>query len=241
MELDPTLAQPHAELAVLKEDLDWDWAGAEIEYRKAIELNPNDVTAHHWYAVLLQNLGRLAEASEEIHKAQALDPASPQIKANVAGVLTSMHRYDEAIGELDKLIASDPDFPPGYGFRAAVRWHQRNQDAFIADSAMNQLKIGRVDSAEALRAGYRKAGLKGACSAMIELLMKRSRTEYVSPYEIAVYYALIGDRDHTFEWLEKAYREHSGRMEYIKDEDAFDGLGSDPRYVDLLRRMGLPQ
>jgi len=241
MELDPTLAQPHTELATLKESLDWDWAGAEAEFRKAIELNPNDATVHHWYSVLLQNLGRIAEASEEIHKAQALDPASPQIKANVAGILIVTHRYDEAIGELNKPIASDPDFATGYGYRAWTRWRQGNQEAFIADLATSQLKGGRADAAETLRAGYGKGGLKGACSAMIEFLMKKSRTEYVSPYGIAVFYAVMGDLDHTFEYLEKAYREHSGRMEYIKDEDAFEGLRSDPRYVDLLRRMGLPQ
>src|SRR5260370_20953301 len=84
IELDPTLAEPHAALAVLKEVVDWDWAGAEAEYRKAIELNPNDVTSHHWYSNMLSDLGRIKESSGENEKALALDPASPQINANHA-------------------------------------------------------------------------------------------------------------------------------------------------------------
>ena len=241
IELDPTLAEPHAELAVLKEMADWDWAGAESEYRKAVQLNPNDATVHHWYAVLLENMGRIDNGFDEIRKAQALDPASPQINTNVAGFLVDMRRYDEAMNELNKLIATNPEFPVSYGARARVYWRQGNQDAFVTDRVAELTKVGRTAEAEAFAAGYRKAKLKGACTAAIELLKNKSRTEYVSPYEIATYYALMGDRDQTFDWLEKAYKERSGRMEYIKTEDVFDGLRSDPRYLGLLRRMGLPQ
>jgi len=123
IELDPTLAEPHAALAALKELVDWDWAGAEAEYRKAIGLNPNDATSHHWYALLLENLGRLNEALAEIEKALALDPASPQINANHAGILTEMQRYDDALAELNRLIAANPEFPVNYGMRGNVYWH----------------------------------------------------------------------------------------------------------------------
>jgi TolB-like protein/Tfp pilus assembly protein PilF/predicted Ser/Thr protein kinase len=241
MELDPTLAQPHAELAVLKEMVDWDWAGAEADYRKAIELNPNDATVHQWYSILLENMGRIRESFDEIRKAQGLDPASPQINTNATSVLKDMHRYDEAMAELNKLIAANPEFPPNYGQRAIVNWHQGNQDAFVADLVAELTKAGRTAEAEAFAAGYRKARLKGACTAIIELLTNKARTEYVSPYEISTYYALMGDREQTFDWLERAYKERSGRLEYIKAEDFFDALRSDPRYLDLLRRMGLPQ
>src|ERR1019366_5648935 len=104
IELDPTLAEPHAALAALKELADWDWGGAEAEYRKAIGLNANDAISHHWYALLLQNLGRIKEALAEIEKALALDPASPQINANHAGILSDMHRYNDAVTELNGLI-----------------------------------------------------------------------------------------------------------------------------------------
>ncbi len=241
MELDPTLAEPHAELAVSKETVDWDWAGAEAEYRKAIDLNPNDATAHQWYSVLLENLGRIEDGFDEARKARALDPGSPQINTNAVGFLVDMHRYDEAMNELNKLIATNAEFPPYYGDRARVYWHQGNQDAFVADWVTELTKAGRTAEAQAFAAGYRKARLNGACTAVIELLKNNSREEYVSPYEIATYYAFMGDRDHAFEWLEKAYRERSGRIEYIKEEDSFAGIRSDPRYLDLLRRMGLPQ
>jgi TolB-like protein/Tfp pilus assembly protein PilF len=241
IELDPTLAEPHAALASLKDEADWDWAGAEAEYRKAIGLNPNDATSHHWYGVLLENLGRFKEALAEIEKALALDPASPQINGNHAGILSDMRRYDDALAELNRLIAANPEFPVYYGIRSSVYWRLGNQDAYAADRVIAMEKNGRPERAEAFAAGYRKAKLKGACTALIELLKNESQKEYVSPYEIAVDYAAMGDRDHTFEWLEKAYGERSGRMEYIKNEDFFEPFHSDPRYIDLLKRMGLPK
>jgi TolB-like protein/Tfp pilus assembly protein PilF len=241
IELDPTLAEPHAALAVLKES-DWDWAGAEAEYRKAIGLNPNDATSHQWYAILLQNLGRTKDAMPEIEKALALDPASPQINSNRASILIDMHRYEDAVTELSRLIATNPEFPPNYGFRAAAYWHLGNQDALVANEIMEMKKNGRrPERPEAFAAGYRKAKLKGACTALIEVLKNDSQREYVSPYEIARYYALMDDRDHTFEWLEKAYAERAGRLGYIKTEYFLEPFHSDPRYIDLLKRIGLPQ
>jgi serine/threonine protein kinase/tetratricopeptide (TPR) repeat protein len=241
IELDLTLAEPHAAMAVLKEVADWDWGGAEAEYRKAIGLNPNDATCHHWYATMLQNLGRFKEALAENEKALALDPASPQINANHAGLLSDMRRYDDAMAELNRLVATNPEFPVYYGVRSGVYWHLGNQDAFVADLAMAMKKGGRPERAEAFAAGYRKARMKGAGAAMIEVLKNESQTEYVSPYNIARWYAAMGDSDRTFEWLEKAYAERSGLMEYIKGEDWFEPFHSDPRYIDLLKRMGLPQ
>jgi eukaryotic-like serine/threonine-protein kinase len=241
IELDPMLAEPHAALAALKELAEWDWAGAEAEYRKAIGLNPNDATSHHWYALLLQNLGRLNEALAEIEKALALDPVSPQINANHAGILTDMHRYEDALAELNRLVAANPEFPPYYGYRSVVHLHLGNQDAYVTDAVMAMKKSGRPEWAEAFAAGYRKAKLKGACTALIEVLKNESQREYVSPNEMARYYGLMGDRDHTFEWLEKGYAERSSRMEYIKTEDYLEPFHSDPRYIDLLKRMGMPQ
>jgi serine/threonine protein kinase/TolB-like protein/Tfp pilus assembly protein PilF len=241
IELDPTLAEPHAALAALKELADWDWAGAEAEYRKAIGLNPNDTTSHHWYALLLQNLGRLKEALAEIEKALALDPASPQINANHAEILIDMHRYDDALALLNGLIAANPEFPVYYGARGTLYWRLGNQDASVADRATEMKKNGRPEWAEAFASGYREAKLKGACTALIEMLKNDSQREYVSPNEMARYYGLMGDRDHTFEWLEKGYAQRSSRMEYLKAEDYLEPFHSDPRYIDLLKRMGLPQ
>jgi eukaryotic-like serine/threonine-protein kinase len=240
IELDPTLAEPHAALAVLKET-DWDWAGAETEYRTAIGLSPNDVLSHHWYSSLLQNLGRSNEALAENEKALALDPASPQINANHASISSDLRRYDEAIAELNRLILINPEFPVYYQFRGITYWRLGNLDAFVADWVMGLKKTGRPEDGEAFATGYGKAKLKGACLALIEVLKNRSQNEYVSPYDIAVYYALMGDRDHTFELLEKAYAERSGRMAYVKVQEFFMPFHSDPRYIDLLKRMGFPQ
>jgi tetratricopeptide (TPR) repeat protein len=241
IELDPTLAEPHAALADLKEALDWDWAGAEAEYRKAIGLNPNDPTSHHWYALLLQNLGRLNEALGEIEKALAIDPASPQINANHAAILGDMHRYDDALALLNGLIAGNSEFPASYAYRGSVYWRLGNQDASVADWAMEMKKGGRPEWAEAFTSGYREAKLKGACTRLIEMLKNDMQREYVSPNAMARYYGLTGDRDHTFEWLEKGYAQRSARMEYLKTEEYLVPFHSDPRYIDLLKRMSLPQ
>jgi len=173
LEIDPSLAEAHAALAVLKEEVDWDWAGAEAEYHRAIELNPNDAVAHHFYSVLLENLIRLPESMAENQIALALDPASPQPHANEAGILTDMRRYDEAITKLNNLIASNPEFPPYYGYGAEVYWHQGNVDAFVADTVMAMKKNGRAERAEIFESGYRKGRLQAACTGLIEFLKDR--------------------------------------------------------------------
>jgi serine/threonine protein kinase/TolB-like protein/Tfp pilus assembly protein PilF len=238
IELNPSLAEPYAAMAGLKES-HWNWAGAEAEYRKAIELNPNDAISHHWYSNLLQSTGRPREALAEIEKALALDPASPQINSNHASILSDLRRYDEAMSEFNRLIASNPDFPVYYDFRGLLNWRLGNQDAYVADTVMAMKKNGREDLANTFAAGYQKAKLKGACVAAIDWLKARPRSEYVSPYEIAIFYAQLQDREQTFEWLEKAYAERSARMEYLKTEDFFQPYRSDPRYIDLLRRVNL--
>jgi tetratricopeptide (TPR) repeat protein len=240
IELNPSLAEPHAALAGLKE-LDWDWAGAESGYRKAIELNPNEPTSHHWYANMLRALGRTKEAAAENEKALALDPASPQLNANRAGLLSDLGRNDEAMIELNRLIASNPDFPDFYNTRSNVNWRLGNQDAYVADQVTALKKNGRDQIAAAFATGYQKAKLKGACLAIMEALKAESREGKDSSFEIAIYYALMQDREHTFEWLEKAYKERSAALEYLKVEDFLQPFHSDPRYLDLLGRMHLDQ
>ena len=239
--LDSNLAEAHAELAEMKEEIDWDWAGAESEYRNAIALNPNDPTSHHWHAVMLDNLGRFPEALAEVEKARALDPASPQIQSNQVAILHHLHRSDDAMAEVNSLIASNPDFPVSYGLRAHLYRALGDESGFVANLTSQLAKSGYPERAAVFSAGYRKAKLNGACSALIEELKKESSKGYVAPYDIAVQYGYMGDRDHAFEWLEKDFTNHSGRMEYIKVEDAFDSMHSDPRFDDLLHRMGMPQ
>jgi hypothetical protein len=151
-----------------------------------------------------------------------------------------MHRYDDALALLNGLIAANPEFPVYYGARGALYWRLGNQDASVADRTTEMEKNGRPEWAEAFASGYRKAKLKGACTSLIEMLKKDSQREYVSPNEMARYYGLMGDGDHTFEWLEKGYAQRSSRMEYLKVEDYLEPFHSDPRYINLLKRMGLP-
>lgn len=240
LELNPDLVQPHADLASLKE-FEWDWAGAETEYRKAISLNPNEPLPHLWYSILLANVGRIKESDDERRKAQALDPSSMQINRLVAESLLATHREDEAIAELDKLIAANPRFGPFYETRAEAHLRRGDQNAFVSDLATAMMKHGRSERATALTAGFKKGGLKGAARAVIGVLNQESHTKYVSAYSMARWYALIGEPDRAFELLEKAFAERDSDLEYIKTEFLFEDLHGNPRYRDLLRRMGLPQ
>ena len=138
--------------------------------------------SHHWYSNLLQDLARPKDALVENERALALDPASAQIKAIHASILADLRRYDEAMSEFNRLIASNPDFPVYYDFRGLLNWRLGNEDAYVADAVMTMKKNGREDLADRFAAGYRKAKLKGAGLAAIEWLKARSRQEYVSPY-----------------------------------------------------------
>ena len=204
-------------------------------------MNPNDVTTHHWYALLLQNLGRFNEALAEIERGLALDPASPQMNANRSGILVSMRRYDEALALSNELIAANPEFPVNYEMRGNVYWLRGKQDAAVADWGMQMKTAGRPEWAEAFAAGYRQGKVKGACEGLLAVLKSETQTGYVSPNELARLYGLMGDPDHMFEWLEKGHAGRAGRMEYLKTEVYLEPYRSEPRYIDLLKRMGLPQ
>ena len=240
LELDDTLAEAHTSLAGVRSLYDWDWPGAEREYRRALELNPNYAVAHQWYASLLSGLGRHDEALTEVLRARELDPLSLVINAFVGFIHTRARRFDQAIEACAKAIDLDPNNPFG-------RWIlARSLDAgdqlreALSQSEQAVTLSGNKDPFTA-HLGYASARMgdrQRACD-VLDQLRERSKTEYVSPYHFALIYTALNQRDLAFEWLEKAFQERTARLTGELSERVFDPLRSDPRFQELERRIGL--
>ena len=247
--IDDTIAEAHTSLAGVKELYEWDFAGAEREFKRAIELNPNYTTAHSWYSQFLSSVGRHAEAIAEAKRAQEVDPLSLYANVALGNTYIDARQPDEAIAQLQRTIGMDKNFQRAHGTLAeAYLAKERYEDAIAefekawALSARNSPEQA-ARKATMLKDGYRKSGAKGFWEAFLELRIENMKRDYsVSPTIMAAAYARIGDKDQAFEWLEKAYTERDQYLFYnLKTDYHFDGILSDPRYANLLQRIGLPQ
>jgi len=241
LELDDTLAEAHTSLAGVKEVHDWDFVGAEKEYKRAIELNPNYSLAHLWYSLFLDEMGRLDEAMVEIKKGREVDPISLPINRNIGIYLFHSRRYEEAITQYRSVIEMDPNFATAHeGLANVYAQTGRYQEAMLewqkACTLEGEKELAAVWEKYAASGDYR-----GALRTVVELLEERARRKYVDPNSIALCYVRLGDKDRAFQWLEKAFQEHSGGLLGLKSGPVYDPIRSDPRFADLLRRIGLPQ
>lgn len=245
LELDPSLAHPHVVLAANEIEYDWDFAAAETEYKKALELDPNDATAHQWYAQDLSAMGgREQEALAEINRAHQLDPSSPIISTVVGFVHLAARQYDDAIATCKKVAADNPPFAMAHSCLARAYLAKRMYVQEIEETkAYSQLSGDRYEShfASALEQGFRSAGWKGALTQGIKSRLAQRKSDYFSAFEIAELYADLGTKDEAFQWLNTAYREREANLVEIKTDFYFDSIRSDPRFVELLRKVGLPQ
>ncbi len=240
LEIDDALAEAHTSLASIKESLDWDFAGAEKEYKRAIELNPNYSLAHMWYSLFLDEMGRLDEAMVEIKKAREVDPLSLPINRNLGGCLYSSRRYDEAIAQYRIVIEMDPNFASAHGQLAdAYEQTGRYQEAMLEWQKARALE-GEKDLAAVWEKYAASGDYHSAVRKVIEILEERAKRKYVDPARIARWYIRLGDKDRAFQLLEKAYQEHSATLLDLKVDPRYDPLRSAPRFQDLLRRVGLP-
>jgi len=241
IEIDESLAEPHVSLAHVRYYYDRDWAAAEREFKRAIELNPNYPQAHHWYAIYLMWSGRTNEGLAEIRRAQELDPLSLPINMTVGWLLCDAQRIDEGIDQLRKTLEMDPAFVVahvrlGYCFErkgaydGAIAESQR-----IFDLGAKSLGIAGLGRA------YAMAGKRNEAQKELAELQELSKQRYVSPGLFALIYAALGDKDQAFAWLEKAVAEHDLFTARLKVDQRFDPLRSDPRFADLVKRVGLPQ
>ena len=239
LELDSELAEAHATLGWVKH-FDWEWAAAERELKLAIELNPNHASAHLFYAGLLASSGRLEEGIAEVNRAQELDPFSLSISAVRGFILENARRYDEAIEQLRRVIALDPNHYQAYWYLGHTYAANGQFNEAIAASERSAALSGRAPGALGfLGLAYGLAGRKDEANKVLKELLDLQRRRYVSPPALANVYIGLGNNDQAFFWLEKAYQERSNYMVWLKVYPLLDPLRSDPRFDDLLRRIGL--
>jgi len=236
IKLDDHLAEAHVSLAVIAQNYDWDWPTAEKEYRRAIELDPNYATAHHWYAEYLALTGRFDEAFVEIERARQLDPLSLIIAADRGAILYFSRQYDLAIAQFRSVLEMEPGFPRAHLVIYAYV-QQGKYDEALADIA--QLHKVNESAWLPLMAVYVAGRAGRRQEAQQQLNELKNQYSQDNPLAIAVAYIGIDDKDQAFAWLEKAYAAHSTSLTAVKVDPTYDPLRSDPRFKDLLHRMGL--
>ena len=237
LEIEDSLAEAHASLAQTRFLYDWDWAGAEREYLRAIELKPNYATAHHWYGMFLAAMGRTDEAKREIKRAEDLDPLSLIIQANVGTIDYFARHYDHAIEQERKVLKANPNFAQAHRKLAFCLEAAGMEEEAVAEWLKVERQIGT--SKEAL-ASYASAcaasGIRGYWLQAIEVEKKEAVGAAAA---LSSYYARLGQREEALLWFERAIDEHAPWLVYAKVTPVYDNLRGDPRFGTLLQRLGL--
>ena len=240
LQLDDSLAEPHATLGVVKRDFEWDWGGAEEEFLRAIELNPGLADAYHWRSTLMGMLGQQTEALQEKTKALALDPLSVVIRTDLGRMYYFFRDYDRALEEYRAAIDMDPNFATAHLWLA----HVYEQKALF-EEALSELQLGMSLSSDSTFAlarlghGHAMAGRADKAHAVLDRLNALSKERYVSPYDIAMIHVGLQDKESAFTSLENAFEQRSLWMGYLNMEPQLDPLRSDARFHGLLSRVGL--
>jgi TolB-like protein/DNA-binding winged helix-turn-helix (wHTH) protein/Tfp pilus assembly protein PilF len=239
LELDPTLAEPHAALALIAMNHEWDWPITEREYKAAIELNPNYATAHHWYAEFLITQARFDESLAEIKRARELDPLSLIINSDMAKILYYSRRHDQAIEQLHKTLELEPNWAPAHFWLFMALNETGNYDEAIAELSRTGWP---ADSPGAIALHARtliRAGRKGEADESVGKLNRIAAQRQVDPMDMLPIYIELGEKDRAFASLEKAYEGRSTAMTSLKVNPLYDRLRSDPRFTNRMRRVGL--
>jgi DNA-binding winged helix-turn-helix (wHTH) protein/TolB-like protein/tetratricopeptide (TPR) repeat protein len=237
LEIDNTLAEAHAPLAAAKK-FEWDWSGAEKEYRRAIELNPGYAIGHKWYSLLLAARGRFEESFAEIEQDLALDPVSLIGNQGLGLRLYYARRDDQAIEQLRKTLEMDPNFLPALVTLGEVYTHKEKYTEALAE--LNKAAaLSRDNALAALGYTYAVSGERSKARQALAELQEMSKRRYVSPIGAAAIYTGLGEKDQAFAWLERGFKGRAIGISFLKIDPKFDSLRSDPRFAVLLRRIGL--
>ncbi len=240
LELDSALGEAHNSLAFCLDGFDWDFDPAGKEFRRAIELNPGYATAHHWYAWHLALLRRYDEAIVEMRKAANVDPLSLIINADLAELLALAHSYDESIRQSRKTIDMDPNFGLAHNHLGQAYLQKHMNDEAVAElQEAVKLSGGSPTCIANLARAYAASGKRSEAVKLLSDLTKRSIPGQSHASEIAVICASLGDTDQAMKWLEKGFEERFNPGVLLRP--GFDSLRSDPRFEDLVRRVGLPR
>jgi DNA-binding winged helix-turn-helix (wHTH) protein/lipoprotein NlpI len=239
LELDEQLAEARATLGLIKYEYDWDWAEAERELLRALELKPHDATAHHWYAGLLIAQGRFTEGLQAIRRAQELNPLSLIIHAMAGWFYYYARQYDLALQEVTKALEIDHNFGVGYVLLALI--HERlGWTGAALEAARTGRKLLEESSLSlwALIQVLNSANRRAEAQELLGKLEELAEQQYVSPYERALIYLSQGDHELAFAWLEEALAQHDPWLIWLKVEPRLDPLRADPRFAQLLARVG---
>ncbi len=238
LEIDESLPEAHAALGLAKLNYDWDWPGAERELKRAIELNPNNADARHHYASYLGAMSRFDEAIAEAKRAVSLDPLSLRMNLRLGWAYMIARRYDEAIDQYKKTLELDPNYIQA---RLYLAWSYTLKGmypaAFAEYNAMGE--YGSTNNFVGFL--YAVSGRRGDARKLVEKMRRLSAQQHMDPYNRAIPYAGLGDRDNAIMLLNQAYDERSAEMPQLKVEPFFDSLRSDPRFQELVRRMNFPE
>jgi serine/threonine protein kinase len=239
--IDDTLAEARISLAYAKGAYEWDWIGAEKEYKRAIKLNTNYATAHHWYGEYLAFMGRSAEAAAELERAHELDPLSLIINVARGWIYYLGRRYDDAIKQFFRTLELDPNFVHAR-FCLGLAYVQKAMFAEAIDEFQKVIAmLGRDPGAlAALGYAYGVSGKKAEARKLLAELREQSKRRYVAPYRLALICIGLDEKDQAFVWLQKGFEEHDLGLACLKVEAMADTLRSDPRHDELLRRVGFP-
>jgi TolB-like protein/Flp pilus assembly protein TadD len=239
LEIDPDLAETHASLGLIHQQL-WEWADAEKEFKRAIELKPNYATAHHWYSVYLADTRRFDEALAEIQKAQALDPLSLIIQTNVGHDLALAGKKTDGIDQLQRAIELDPTFGSAYMWLGRIYVEAGNPQAALPKLEKGAEMQARCSECIAFLAfGYAKAGRAADAVEIAEELKKRAKVKESSAAWVGYVYAVTGNRAEAYRWFEEAFRQRDYYVTVLNWAPELESFRSDPRTQALLKRMGL--
>ena len=242
IEIDDQLAEAHAVLGFIIFWHDWDWAAAEGQFKRALELDPNSADAHQAYGELLSYTGRHPEALAEMRRARELDPLNLRTNALEGVMLINAGRPDEALARLRQTVELDPTYWFARQY-AASAYIEKAMFAEAVAEARKAKELSGVSTRPIAFLGYAlaRSGKRGEARAELKRLLKLSAERYVSPYNIAMIYNGLGEREETLAWLERGFRQREPRMVFLKAEPKWNNLRDDPRFRDLVLRVGLPQ
>jgi eukaryotic-like serine/threonine-protein kinase len=239
LEIDDTLAEAHTSLGLVKEHYEWDWAAAEKEFKRAIELNPNSATAHLWYGDFLSNTGRLEDGMRETQRARELDPLSLIINTTLGWQFYLSRQYDRAVDQLRSALEIDQKFAPARRILEGVYSKMGKQKEAVAEREKFVSLSGSPELAASIEEDLTKSGYNGVLRSWLNGMTQLSKHGYVSSYDIAEIYARMGEKEQTLAWLEKAYDEHESGLVSIAVDPLFDPVRSEARFRALLKRMRL--